>query len=189
MTTIVEENDGCVIYRDSGSPIIIDTPFYKDTTHYKEWMGSAISPSDGMLAEGVDLIHLFVNGIEQTYSKANLLREAARMIYNYGAGMARADGYKPFDQSTSGQKGMARMIDVIIMIILQIKDRNAIIRIPYLMDFDYSHTLDEYPNCYVVHDFDFGNYYDSIRHSLPNGWKYNTALTYSFLFSQYFQNS
>lgn len=189
MAKIIEESNGCIIYRDSGSQIIMDTPFYKETSQYKEWAGSADTLSDGTLAEGLDMIHLFVNGTEQTITKANLLREVATMIYNYGANRARDDGYKPFDQSVTGQKGLARMIDVILLIILQIQDRNAIIRIPYLMDYDYSHPArDEYPDYFIVQDFDWGSCFDSIRHSLPNEWAYNTALTYSFVFSQYFQN-
>lgn len=188
MTTIIEEDDGCIIYRDNDNPLIIDTPFYKDTTHYKEWEGSADPPSNGTLAEGVNLMHLFVDEDKLTFSKTTLLREAATMIYNKGAEMAHDDGYDPFDQSVSGQKGFTRMIDIITLIIMQIKGIDAIIRIPYIMPFDYSQVLDTYPNYYVVRDFDFGNFYDSIRHALSAEWSYNSALTYSFIFSQYFQN-
>lgn len=189
MTIIIEETDGCVIYRDKSSPIVLDTPIYKDTVTYKEWVGSAVSPADGILTEGLNMLHLFANGTEYTMSKSSLLRKAAQSIYDYGAERAHVDGREPFDQSVSGQQGLERMIEIISFILMQIQGRDAVIRIPYLMPFyTQEEVLDFYPDYYKVPDYDFGEINDSIRDSLPIDWKYSIALTYSFIFSQYFQN-
>lgn len=188
MTIIVEEKEGCIIYCDGSSPLVIDTPRYKDTVFYKEWVGGAKQPSEGTLAEGLIDMHLFIKGTELSIPKAKLLYEASLSIYNYGAEMASTDGYKPFDQSISGQQGKEYLINTIFLIISQIKGRETIVRIPYLMPFDNSQLHDIYPDYYVVPNFDFGIFSDSIRHALPENWVYSTALTYSFIFSQYFQN-
>lgn len=188
MTIIVEEKEGCIIYCEGSSPLVIDTPMYKDTASYKEWVGNAKQPCDGTLAEGLVDMHLYIKGTTFSIPKAKLLYEASLLIYNYGAEMAPTDGYKPFDQSDSGVQGKKHLINTIFLIISQIKRREAIIRIPYLMPFDNSQIHDIYPDYYIVPNFDFGNFSDSIRHTLPENWVYSTALTYSFIFSQYFQN-
>jgi hypothetical protein len=189
MSTIIEETNGCIIYRDKDYPIVIDTPLYRDVECYREWVGSRISPSNGILAEGVEHIHMFMDGTEHTINKADLLREVVQEIYNYGVEKAIADGYKPFDQSAKGQEGLVHMYDVISLIIMQIKDYNTKIRIPYMMPYDYSQVLDTYPTYYEIPNFYFGKIYDSIRHLLPSDWCFTTTFAYSYVFLQYFQNN
>ena len=186
MTTIVKEKEGCVIYRDGDVPIRIETPLYEETDSYREYAPFAMSPADGTLAEGIRFLHMYAGGTELTpIPKTDFLLEAAEDIYNIGKSKANNDGYKPWDESVSGQAGKKKMIDTIAMVLVQLKRAENPLRIPYLMQPDLRHVHYARPFWFEVWNYDMANVNNSIWHTTPPEWNYTEKLLYSFVFINY----